>query len=96
METKHRVFIVDDHQLFREGLKSMLDQRENIEIVGEADYGLKAIRKIREAKPDLVLLDLSVNTVEKHRADLIAKIDRHNIAELTAYAVEKGLVKMET
>jgi DNA-binding NarL/FixJ family response regulator len=60
MEKKHQVFIVEDHQLFREGLKSMLNKREDIEIVGEAKDGLEAVRCIRKARPELVLLDLSM------------------------------------
>ena len=60
MEKKHQIFIVEDHQLFREGLKSMLNKREDIEIVGEAEDGLEAVRRIRKAKPELVLLDLSM------------------------------------
>jgi DNA-binding NarL/FixJ family response regulator len=60
MEKKHQVFIVEDHQLFREGLKAMLDKREDIEIIGEAEDGLEAVRRIRKARPELVLLDLSM------------------------------------
>jgi DNA-binding NarL/FixJ family response regulator len=39
------------------------------------------------------LLHISAKTVEKHRANLIAKLDIHNVAQLTAYAIEKGLVE---
>lgn len=60
MGKKDRIFIVEDHRLFREGLKSMLNKRDDTEIVGEAEDGLEAIRRIRKAKPDLVLLDLSM------------------------------------
>ncbi|WP_163341144.1 response regulator transcription factor [Desulfopila sp. IMCC35008] len=60
MHKKHKVFIVEDHQLFREGLKSMLNSRGDIEIVGDAEDGLDAIRKIRQVKPEMVLLDLSI------------------------------------
>ncbi len=63
MAEKHRVFIVEDHQLFREGLKSMLNNRGDIEIVGEAEDGLDAIRKIRQTQPEMVLLDLSIPKV---------------------------------
>lgn len=60
MSEKYRVFIVEDHQLFREGLKSMLKSRSDIEIAGEAEDGLNAVRKIKQAKPEMVLLDLSI------------------------------------
>lgn len=60
MKEKHRVFIVEDHQLFREGLKAMLNARDDIEVVGEAEDGLEGVRQIRKVKPNLVLLDLSM------------------------------------
>jgi len=60
MKKKHHIFIVEDHQLFREGLKSMLANRDGIQIVGEAEDGLQAVKRIRQIKPDLVLLDLSM------------------------------------
>jgi DNA-binding NarL/FixJ family response regulator len=220
LEKAFRIFIVEDHRLFREGLKSMLNSRGDLKIVGEAEDGLEAVRKIRNIRPDLVLLDLSmpkmggisvmkeikrefketrilaltihesdqyvleafeagtdgycikdasrqelmiaidsvlqgktyispdisdqvmegylagrteiktrsrwetvtqrerevlkllaegftnkeisellhisVKTVEKHRANIIGKLDLHNVAQLTAYAIEKGLVEPKT
>jgi DNA-binding NarL/FixJ family response regulator len=60
MESKKLIFIVEDHRLFREGLKAMLSLEPGYEIIGEAEDGLEAVRLIRKSKPDLVLLDLSM------------------------------------
>jgi DNA-binding NarL/FixJ family response regulator len=60
MNSKKKMLIVEDHQLLREGLKTMISAFENIEIVGEADDGLDAIRKVRKIQPDIILLDLSM------------------------------------
>ncbi|MCU0592406.1 MAG: response regulator transcription factor [Desulfobacterales bacterium] len=60
MQSKKQIFIVEDHRLFREGLKAMLSPSPEYEIAGEAEDGLEAVRLIRKSKPDLVLLDLSM------------------------------------
>jgi len=60
MGGKHRVFIVEDHTLLRAGLRSLLTQDQELEIVGEADNGRDAIRAIGTLVPDLVLMDISM------------------------------------
>lgn len=57
---KQRVFIVEDHTLLRAGLRALLKQESNLEIVGEADNGRDAIRAIGTLLPNLVLMDLSM------------------------------------
>jgi DNA-binding NarL/FixJ family response regulator len=71
-ELKRRVFIVEDHPVFREGLVRMLQGEQGLEICGEAgDYktGLKGIKK---EKPDLTLVDLELP--DKTGLDLIKKV----------------------
>ena len=58
--SKTAVVIVEDHRLFREGLKSLLADKTNFEIVGEAGDGLEALRCVRKRRPNLVLLDISM------------------------------------
>lgn len=57
---KIKVLIVDDHKIMREGLKSLLDRAEDLEMVGEADNGRTAIQYARDLAPQVVLMDLSM------------------------------------
>jgi len=53
-----RILIVDDHTLFRSGIKLALQRHEGLEVVGEAGDGLEGIKRAKQLKPDVVLLDL--------------------------------------
>jgi DNA-binding NarL/FixJ family response regulator len=53
-----RVIVVDDQTLVRQGIRSLLDLTEDIQVVGEADDGMSALAAIEEHAPDVVLLDL--------------------------------------
>lgn len=55
-----KVMLVDDHTMFREGLKMSLSIYPDISIIGEASNGLEAIEKNSQLKPDVVLLDISM------------------------------------
>lgn len=52
------VMVVDDHDLFREGVVRLLSDAEGIEVVGEADCGEEAMRQVRVRRPDIVLMDI--------------------------------------
>ncbi len=53
-----RILLVDDHSLFRSGIKSLLESQQDFEVVGEASDGLEGIKRAQQLKPDIVLLDL--------------------------------------
>ena len=57
-KTKIRLLIADDHAIFRDGLRKLLDSEKEIAIVGEARNGAECIKKLGELKPDILLLDL--------------------------------------
>jgi two-component system, NarL family, response regulator NreC len=60
MDSLIRLLIVDDHAVVRSGLKSLLNENENIEVIGEAADGREAIELAKQIKPDVVLMDLSM------------------------------------
>ena len=55
-----RVLLVDDHTLFREGMKALLDRQDSFEIVGEAGSGSEGVTKALELTPDVILMDLNM------------------------------------
>src|SRR5690606_21378703 len=54
------VGIVDDHQIFRQGIEAYLDLIEDIVVVGQGRDGEEALRVIREMQPDVALLDINL------------------------------------
>ncbi len=55
-----KVLIVDDHALFRQGVRNAIEPQEEFEVVGEAEDGMEALAKARELKPDLILMDINM------------------------------------
>jgi DNA-binding NarL/FixJ family response regulator len=57
---KKKILIAEDHTLVRKGLRSLLTPSDGWEVVGEAEDGLDAIRRVQQYRPDLIILDLSM------------------------------------
>jgi len=58
--SKIRVLLADDHSLFREGLRIILDAQPDFEVVGEAGDGLEVVVKAQELEPDLIVMDVTM------------------------------------
>jgi two-component system nitrate/nitrite response regulator NarL len=56
-----RILIVDDHTLFRSGIKLVLQRHPGFEVVGEAGDGLEGVKRAKQLQPDVVLLDLHMS-----------------------------------
>lgn len=54
------IFLAEDHTILREGLRMLLSSRPGLEVIGEAEDGQDAIQQIRQIKPHVVLMDLSM------------------------------------
>ncbi|MFP4394163.1 MAG: response regulator [Anaerolineales bacterium] len=60
MMNKVRLFLADDHPIVRDGLRFLLNAQPDMEVVGEAADGQKALQGIREIRPDIVILDIAM------------------------------------
>ncbi len=58
------ILLVDDHALMREGLRQLLELEQDIRVVGEAVDGFEALDKIRQLRPEVVLMDISMPIVD--------------------------------
>jgi DNA-binding NarL/FixJ family response regulator len=55
-----RILIADDHPIFRDGLKRLLESERDFKVVGEACDGVEAVKLVRQLKPEILLLDLAM------------------------------------
>lgn len=58
-----KIIIIDDHQLFREGVKRILDFEKSFEVVAEGDDGTQAVQLVEEYEPDVVIMDINMPTM---------------------------------
>jgi DNA-binding NarL/FixJ family response regulator len=58
-----RVVVADDHVLFRQGIKKLLEEMPGVEIIGEAGDGLELLNLLKELNPDIVLVDISMPNI---------------------------------
>jgi two-component system nitrate/nitrite response regulator NarL len=58
------VFVAEDHPVFRKGLTDVLSESHGIELVGEADTGTEALKRLRELEPQIALLDLKLPGID--------------------------------
>jgi DNA-binding NarL/FixJ family response regulator len=93
MGSKIAVMIVDDHPVFRQGLRNVLAVHEDLCIVGEAGDGQEAIERAQELRPDVVLMDINLPTLNGLQATrrLKERCPQINVIMLTAYDDEEQI-----
>jgi DNA-binding NarL/FixJ family response regulator len=85
--SKIRVLLADDHALFREGIRSLLEDQNDIEIVGESEDGLEVIKLTRQLNPSVILMDINMPVMDGVEATrtILAENENVGIIILTMY-----------
>ena len=68
MKEKTKILLAEDHKLMRIGLKSIFHEYDDLEVIGEADNGIDAIKLAKELKPDVILMDIGLPNLDGIKA----------------------------
>jgi DNA-binding NarL/FixJ family response regulator len=96
MKNKIQIFLVDDHEIFRQGLKFVLNTIERLEVIGEASSGEEFLDKLNLVQPDVVLMDISLPCMDGIQTTEIAlsRFPQLKIICLSGYGDEVYYYKM--
>ena len=86
---KHTILVADDHSILREGLRALLSNTPDLEVIGEAEDGQDTIKKVTQLQPHLVLIDLSMPIINGTEAIRVIK-QRHPEIKIIALTVHKS------
>ncbi|MBW2368660.1 MAG: response regulator transcription factor [Deltaproteobacteria bacterium] len=100
MTAPYRIVIAEDHTILRQGLRSLLKEHSDLEVVGEAEDGRNAIKCVRSTPTDLVLMDLSmprmngfeaIKEIKKQQPNVkIIALTVHNTEEYILMSLQAG------
>lgn len=98
---KITIFLADDHQILREGLKLILSKNENLQVIGESADGRDALEKIEKLNPDIAILDISLpsmlgieiaHSLKKYQPGIkIIILTQHSNSEYIQEAIRLGV-----
>ena len=91
MQSSHEIMIIDDHTMFRAGIRALLETQDNIQIVAEAADGLDGLHQATKMRPHLIITDLSMPNLNGTEAIAAIKkrIPNAKILVLTVHKVEE-------
>jgi len=91
--TKHRIILVDDHEVVRLGLKALLDRHPHFEVVGEAASSREAIELVSNIQPDVVVMDVRLPGTSGIEAceEITRRFPTTKVIMLTSYAEDEML-----
>ena len=87
------IFVVDDHEIFRDGLRILIDTADDMTLIGEAESGEEALKKLVDLQPDLILMDIHMpgeNGIEVTRR-IKQQYPDMNVLMLTMFEDDKSV-----
>lgn len=90
---KIKILIADDHKLMRMGLESLINGKNDMEVVGEAQNGEEAVRLARKLKPDVIMMDLMMPKLSGSAATKVIckELPESKVIILTTYGTSKEM-----
>ncbi len=91
-----KIILADGHKVLREGLKSLLNQQEDFEVIGEAGDGQGVVRLTRKLEPDIVVLDIGMPNMNGIQATqhIVAEVPDTKVLALSMHSDHQIVVKM--
>lgn len=96
MSASVRIVIADDHKLMREGLSSLLNQQEDIQVIGQATNGREAVQLAERENPDVVVMDVSMpdlNGIDATR-QIVSRSPRTRVIALSMHSDRQFVAEM--
>ncbi|MGD0784369.1 MAG: response regulator transcription factor [Sedimentisphaerales bacterium] len=91
-----KILIADDHEILREGISSLIKEHPDMQVAGEADNGLAAVEMTRKLRPDVVIMDValpSLNGIEATR-QIKSELPEVKVLALTVHAEREVVLDM--
>jgi DNA-binding NarL/FixJ family response regulator len=92
-----RVLLVDDHKIFREGLRALIEKKPGVEVVGEAENGIMAIEMVDKLSPEVVIMDIAMpgmNGIEATRRIVEKTSHKVKVIGLTMHSDIRYVIRM--